>query len=179
MVDNSAATSRDGRTIHVQGDAKVSVNAIKTVLATMDYAANDVISDGSIWTFENMAAIEGGSGQIEKSLCLCQSTQVTHSMRLYLFNSDSLTATLTDNAANTAPAIADYSKALGYINYPALSTKGGATESLVTPGEGKLPLSFVCAKGSRHLYGILITLDAITAEVADHQYAIAHEVRQD
>jgi hypothetical protein len=183
MVDNAPSTSKDGRTIHVQGVSRATVWAVLAAAATTDYAANDVISNsaaaGVVITFSNVVAAPGGSGTIESAIVLCQSTQVTHNMRLYLFNSATLTAQLNDNAANTAIAHADYSKSLKYLDFPNLSTKGGDTDSVITPGSGNTPLHFVCAEGSRNIYGILVPLAAITAEVAGHEYLIGLDIIQD
>jgi len=170
-----ALTDPKGRLISVSGVSRVSVSTTVAVPATTDYAAEDVLSDsasaGTSWTFSNVVAEEGGSGTIVNALCICQTTQVTHRPTLYLYNVVP-TSNLNDNAGNAAPSWTDRAGYIGKITFPALSDKGGATETEVNPGSGGLPKPFVCGVTLRDIYGILITEDAITAESAGHSYLI-------
>ena len=177
----SPETDPKGRTIQVTGVSRVSVSDTIAVPATTDYAAEDVLSDsatvGTYLTFEDVVAEEGGSGTITSAIVICQTTNVTHRPTLYLYKA-APTSNLNDNAANAAPAWADREGYIGKILFPALSDKGGATETEVVPGEGEVPKPFTCGNGLRDIYGILITEDAITSEVATHSYFISLLVDQ-
>ncbi len=174
--------SRSGKDVKVIGQAMVTVSDIMTVLATTDYTANDVVSDGAIGSLDITGLGPGGSGTIRKALLTNENTQAAHSIRTYLYNSTGITSVLTDNAANTGPTLADVlaGYALGWIDFPAFTTKGtGPTQALVVPGRGNVPLSFQCSEGSTTLYYIHITLDTFTNEVANARYILSLDIQKD
>ena len=138
----------------------------KLLTATTDYAAEDVMSDGSAWEFKNVVAIVGGGGYIVGARAMCGTTALTPTLTLYLFNATP-TSAVTDNAANTALLAADDGKYLGKIDFPVLEDLGGYSESLATPSTyGNLPIPFVLDTNSRSIYGVLVTRLAITGEAA-------------
>jgi len=50
---------------------------------------------------------------------------------------------------------------------------GGDSEAIASPSTvGNLPLAIKCAAGSKALYGVLVTRDAITGESAGDDYTI-------
>lgn len=171
-----AIAEKKGRTIFISGTARKLVSTTVAIAATTNYAAEDVLSNsasvGTYWTFSDVASEVGGSGTIISAVCICQTTNVSHRVTLYLYHT-APTSNLNDNAANTAPAWADRAGYLGEINFPALNDRGGATKTQVMPGEGGMPLPFQCAEASAAIYGILITEEAITSEVAGASYIIS------
>ncbi len=173
-----------GRPVQSVGVSRIVVTATKTIVAAGDYAAEDVISDsasaGTVWTFEKVAAVPGGSGTINKALILCQTTDQAHRTRLYLFNNSTLTGIKNDNVLSTTPVYSEASKCIGWIDYNGFEDKGGCSQTLSTPStSGNLPLSFKCEVNNRDIYGILITLDAFTNETGTAGYFIALEIIQD
>ena len=160
----------------------IRVSASKALAAAGDYAAEDVLSEsattGQVWIFKDMAGKDGGSGFIVKAQALLQTTALTPRVTLYLFTAMP-TTNLIDNTANVAPAFANWEIYAGRIDFNALSDLGGMSEAIATPSTGgNLPLSYVCAHGSNDLYGILVTRDAITGEVATNTLAIVLEAEQ-
>ncbi len=75
---------------------------------------------------------------------------------------------------------ADLANYIGKIDFPAMEDLGtGDSETLATPSTyGKLPLAFNCASGANDLYGILVTRDAITGEVATMDMTINLTIEQ-
>uniref|UniRef100_A0A6M3J4Z2 Uncharacterized protein n=1 Tax=viral metagenome TaxID=1070528 RepID=A0A6M3J4Z2_9ZZZZ len=151
---------------------KVSVS--KTLIADADYAANDVLSEnkttGTSWTFSGIANSNGRGGYIVKAHIIFSKsggiTAITPRCCLFLFSATP-TSVLNDNAANTGVLDADKANYIGRIEFPALTSYGGTPTAVVTPSTvGNLPLAFQCATAATQIYGILITLDAITAETA-------------
>ena len=139
-----------------------------------NYAANDVVSDddtasgGTAITFDKIAKGLGGAGYITNASILCSATSVVWRLRLYLYHTTPTSGELDDNAANTSPHTSDRAKYTGhYIDFPAMSTKGGNAETQVTTSTvGDLPISFNCDSDDDALYGILVTLDAETNEAS-------------
>ncbi len=161
--------SSNGDLLQVTGRL-MSGKTTYALAATTDYAAEDVLSEsataGRAWKFPNVVAQINGAGAIVASRLLCSTTGLTFRPTLYLFDAKP-TSNLNDNAANTALLAADLQKYIGKIDYPALEDLGGYSETLVTPSTyGNLPLPFVIESGSRDLYGISTTRDAITGEAA-------------
>jgi len=161
---------------------KKRVSVSKAIAAAGDYAAEDVLSEsaseGTAWTFAEIARSNGLGGYITKAHALWQTTALTPRLTLYLFNA-SPTTNLNDNIANTAPAYADLAKYVGKIDFPALEDLGGMSEAIATPSTtGNLPLAFECSSTADDLIGILVTRDAITGEVTNNTLTIRLEADQ-
>ena len=147
-----------------------SVN--KILVAAENYAAEDVLSEsvsaGTAWIFVGC----GGSGYITKALLNLKTTNLTPRLTLYLFNKLP-TSNLNDNVANTAPINADKDNYIGRIDFPAMEDLGGISSSVATPSTyGNIPLAFRTNSPSDTLWGILVTRDAITGEVAGDDCSI-------
>ncbi len=143
---------------------KKVVSREKPLAAAGDYAAEDVLSEsatlGSAWLFQGLPAI----GRITKAQAICSITALTPRLTLYLFRGLP-TSALNDNVANTALLHADLSKYIGKIDFTGMEDLGGDSESIVTPStSGNLPLDYETEDNS--LWGVLVTRDAITGEVA-------------
>ena len=154
----------------------VSVLVTKALAATTDYSIGDVLSNsasaGTAWTFSDVTKIKGGFGEITKAQVISETTNLTPSLTLYLFKATP-TCNLNDNIANTAPLHADLENYIGKIDFVGMTDLGGDSESLATPGTyGNLPLDFNCAVDSTSIYGVLVTRDAITGEVAGDDMTI-------
>ena len=145
----------------------LSSKTLKILAATTDYAAEDVMSDGSAWEFKDVVFNKGGGGYIVKARALLSTTGLIPRLTLYLFDG-SPTSAVTDNAANTALLAADINFYIGKIDFPALEDLGGYSETIATPSTyGNLPMPFVLSAVSTSIYGILVTRDAITGEAAN------------
>lgn len=153
-----------------EGKGLTNATVTKALAAAGDYAEEDVLSEsagaGTAWTFSDIVKSNGCSGEITKAQAICETTGLTPRLTLYLFTATP-TSQLNDNVANTALLHADLANYVGKIDFPAMEDLGGDSESLASPSTyGNLPLAFTCASGANDLYGILVTRDAITGEVA-------------
>lgn len=163
----------------------VEVSVTKALAAAGDYGANDVMSEnvstGTVWNFANVVSHNGGKGRIVKAVALLETTNLTPGLTLFLFHT-APTSVLDDNVANTAVLHADEANFVGRITFPAMADLGtGDSEAIVTPSlaTGNLPLTFVCASGDRDLYGIVVTRDAVSGEVATDDLIIKLTVEED
>ena len=161
---------------------KLKVSVTKAIAAAGNYAAEDVICEdattGTVWTFDKIVYANGRAGYIVKAHALWETTGLTPRLTLYLFNA-APTTELDDNKANAAPAYADLAQYVGKIDFLALEDLGGMSEAVATPSTyGNLPLGFECATADDALYGILVTRDAITGEVATNSLTIRLEAEQ-
>ncbi len=148
----------------------VTISGTKDLAAAGDYSIGDVLSEsagsGTAWTFADVIKIKGGFGYITKAQAICETTGLAPSLTLFLFKATP-TCALNDNIANTALLHADIDNYIGKIDFLTMDDLGGDSESLATPSTyGNLPIGFNCATGSTSLYGVLVTRDAITGEVA-------------
>jgi len=135
------------------------------------YSAEDILSEstteGTFWTFSAIARADGASGYIVRAQAICETTNITPRLTLFLFNATP-TCAKNDNVANTALLHADLANYVGRIDFPALEDLGGDSMALCTPGTtGNLPLAFTCASGADDLYGVLVTRDAVTPSAGD------------
>lgn len=151
------------------------VSVTKEVAAADNYAAEDVLSEdvsaGTAWTFPDVVA-KGGRGYITNARVICQTTNLTPRLTLYLFKA-APTSALNDNVANTTLLHADLANYQGKIDFPALEDLGGDSEAVIsTSTVGNLPLAFQCAENSGALHGVLVTRDAITGETVDDEYTL-------
>ncbi|MCH7553548.1 MAG: hypothetical protein IIC82_06100 [Chloroflexi bacterium] len=171
-------------TVRTSGNM-MTVSVTKALAAAGDYAANDVLSEsasaGTVWTFGSVVRANGGSGTIVKAIALLETTALTPGITLFLF-SVAPTSALNDNVANTAVLHADQANFIGRITFPAMADLGtGDSEALATPSlaTGNLPLAFNVASGDRAIYGIAVTRDAITGEVATDELIIKLTIERD
>ncbi len=155
---------------------KKTVKDTKALAAAGNYSAKDVLSEsatvGTIWTFDKT----GGGGYIVKAIAICETHAVVMRITLLLFKATPSTSNvLNDNVASTTLLEADWDNFIGAINFPALFSYNGDGFAVAIPGEGcKLPLSFNSPDGK--LYGIVITEDAETGEVATDNLTIYLEL---
>ncbi len=159
----------------VQQLATVSVT--KALAAAGDYDIEDVMSEsasaGTAWTFSDVVKVKGGKGYITKAQVICETTNLTPQLTLYLF-STTPTCNLNDNVANTSLFHNDLDNYIGKIDFPAMEDLGGDSESLTTLSTyGNLPLEFNCALNATNLYGVLVTRNAITGETAGMDMTIS------
>ena len=162
----------------------VSVSVTKALAAAENYTANDVLSEhistGTAWNFENVVGKNGASGRITRASVLLETTALTPGLTLHLFHTVP-TANLNDNVANTSILHANAGNYIGKIDFPAMANLGlGDSEAIVTEADGgNLYLPFKCASGDKDLYGIVITRDAITGEVATDELIIDLLIERD
>lgn len=161
------------------------VQAQKKLAAAGDYAAEDVLSEnatdtaGTAFEFKRVARSKGGAFSVTQAVALCSTTNLTPRLTLYLF-SKTPSSELDDNAANSAVAALDVDFYLGRIEFPAMSDLGGQSEAIAMMDTGSnLPLDGVCSPGLDSIYGIAVTEDAITGEVAGMTLTFKLFVRQD
>ena len=155
---------------------QASISVTKALAAAGNYAANDVLSEsatvGTVWTFSGVLPNNGDKGYIVRAHALFETIGLTPALTLFLFNA-APTSVVNDNVANTAPLNVDLSQYIGRIDFPAMAGLGGDSEALAVPStSGNLPLAFQCASGANDLIGIVVTNDAITAEVATDDLTI-------
>lgn len=179
------AESPTGQAIKPVGLSVVRVSTTKVILAAGNYTAQDVLSEsattGTCFKFSNVVPYNGGSGTIIKAIILCQTTNQAHGITMPIFNTTP-TGALNDNLANTNPQFTDAAKVEGKLEFSAFSDLGdasAASDAQVTPGVGGCPLPFVCAPDDNSLYGVVVTRDAFTNEVAGHSYTVILEIAQD
>ncbi len=168
-VIRDLSVSPNGNLLQVTGRL-LKASDKKTLAATTDYAAEDVLSEsasaGTSWQFKNVVLQANGGGIILAAKVLCSTTALTPRLTLYLFDATP-SSNLNDNNANTTLLAADLQRYLGKIDFPALEDLGGYSESLATCSTaGNLPLPFIIENGSKDIYGVLTTRDAVTGEVA-------------
>ena len=153
-----------------------TVSVTKALAAAGNYTAEDVLSEsatiGTAWTFSAIARQNGASGRITKAQAICETTALTPRLTLFVFTATP-TSALNDNVANTALLHADLANYVGKIDFLGLEDLGGDSEAVATASTtGNLPLDFTCAATADDLYGILVTRDAITGEVAGDDMVI-------
>jgi len=163
-----------------EGKGLINKKSTKALFASIDYSAEDVLSDlsGTPWVWDNVVHRNGCSGEIVKAQAICETTGLTPRLTLYLFTA-APTSQLEDNVANTALLHADLANYVGKIDFPGMEDLGGDSETLSTPSTvGNLPLAFTCASGANDLYGVLVTRDAITGESAGDDMTINLTIEQ-
>lgn len=169
--------------VHAFAGVKLA-SVTKALAAAGDYAANDVLSEsatvGTSWKFSDVVKKNGRTGTITKAMAILETTALTPRIVLYLFKAVP-TSELNDNVLNTALLHADLANFVGWIEFDAMETlNAGDSIAITTPStDGNIPLDFECASGDDSLYGIAVTRDAITGEVAGDDLTIVLFVRQD
>lgn len=147
-----------------------SVTSHKSLAAAGDYAAEDVLSEsatvGSPFVFQGVVRRAGGAFRIEQAVALLSTTALAPRITLYLFNALP-TSALNDNVANTAVLTADRERYVGRIEFPAMVDLGGNSEAYAMLDTGaNLPMQGLCNPKDTSIYGIAVTEDPITGEVA-------------
>lgn len=135
---------------------------------TIQYAVNDVIgtSPASLIEFANCAGENGGSGWITRIKVQKNNSNITAAqMRLHLFH------TAPDPVADNAqyPLLyANKDKRIGYIDL-SLETEGTGGDS-AWKAVFMTNIPFVCAAGSKSLYGVLEAKGAYTPASGEKFY---------
>lgn len=158
------------------GLLQTEVTVTKAIAAAGNYSAEHVLSEsatvGTHWTFSGVLPDNGGRGYIVKASVVVETTAQVQRLTLFLFNASSASSN-DDRTQNDAPLSGDSIKYQGRIDFSALDDLGGQSDTLATPSlSGNLPLAFECAAGENDLFGILVTRDAFTNEVAGDDYTI-------
>lgn len=182
QIDALSITAGSNRIGTVSG-VGATVRVTKAIAAATDYTAEDVVAEtgtATPWGFTAIFRANAAGGYITKAQALWKTTALTARLTLYLFNVTPPTCALNDNAANTAPHNTDKASYLGKIDFPALEDLGtGMSTAVATPSTtGNLPLWVVGAAAADDLYGVLVTRDAITTEVAADELSIELTVEQ-
>ena len=147
-----------------------TVNGANTIEAAGDYAALDVFSQavsagtGVSWLFSSIARETGGSGTITRALIMSTAETMTARVRLWLFNAAPTTATEMDDNAAFLLDEDDYTKLVGWIDFPSFERAGAAGEVAVALND-TVRLAFKCAADA-NLRGITHFLDAEANEAA-------------
>ena len=148
----------------------VQVAVTKALAAASAYSAVDVLSEdagsGTAWTFSAVTATDGAGGYITGAVARSESEAVSPRLTLHLWNVIPTNCNLDDNGASTAPSPSD-SGYLGIIKFGAMEEWGDDSVSMLSSGEGKLPLPFLCAAAANDLFGVLVTEDAFTQTATD------------
>lgn len=129
---------------------------------TTAYAAKDAVADSTsaptVLTFSKIARLPGSSGYIVKARLMTNQSTNTARFRLHLYHT--APTAINDNAAHTL-LWANRANRVGYIDFPAAQTEGTGSDAANSQND-TVRMPFVCASASRHLYGLLETLDAFT-----------------
>lgn len=142
------------------------VSDSKNLAAAGNYAAEDVMSEDATAGTPFVFDVGLECGYVVKAQVLLDVTALTPRLTLYLFN-DIPSGEKTDNESNDNPIHADINIYEGKIDFPAMEDLGGDSESLSTSSTyGNLPITFEASNQTKKLYGILVTRDTITGEVA-------------
>lgn len=141
------------------GTVEVSVEKTRPSNTTA-YTNEDVISEdgssGTAWTFDAVVPSTGGGGKIVKAVVLCDDTNITPTLTMYLTNVTPL-GNLNDNGANTNPVYAtEGDNYQGRLDWAALQDLGGPSDAVLVEADTKLPLPFVCVAGDDAIYGVLV-----------------------
>ncbi len=164
------ATSDLINTVRAGGFQVASSASFTRPADTSAYQAQDVVSNSttapSVLTFADVARLNGGSGLILSARHIKNSTTVTGaSYRLHLYRS--APAAINDNAPFTL-LFANRANRVGFIDFTHGSGGAGSDASNALTTFANLP--FVCAAGSRNLFGILTMLSAYTPASAEQHF---------
>jgi hypothetical protein len=131
------------------------------------YAFADSISAPSLLTFTNIARVNGGSGYIVKARLVTDQSSNAARWRLHLFH----TAPTAVNDNSAFPLLfANRVNKIGYIDFDAMGTEGSGSNCAESTNFSAR-LKFVCAAGSRNIYGILQVRDNFTPISGQNIYA--------
>lgn len=147
----------------IVGGRLVKANAGYTRPAnTTAYTANSTVADSTtvptVLTFASLARLGGGTGYITKARLLTDQAANVATFRLWLY---SVAPTAINDGAAFTLRYADRASLVGSIDLGPLAQEGaGSTGALGI--DATVRLSFVCASGSRALYGLLETRSVFT-----------------
>lgn len=149
-------------TLNVGGNMAAVSAAITRPSDTTAYTAKDAVSDSTsaptVLTFANLARVNAGSGYIVKGRLMTNQSTNTARFRLHLFHT-SPTA-INDNSPYTL-LWANRANRLGYLDFASCQTEGSGSDAASALND-TVRLPFVCASGSRAVYGLLEAIDAFT-----------------
>lgn len=170
-VDGSAISGADIVAGSLAGDTTPAI------AAAGDYADNDILSNsasaGVAWVFADMAASDGGAGEIVGAILTCSVAAVAATFRLWLFNANPAASSLNDNAAFSIHAD-DQSKLIQTVDFATTASLGGVGGSITAA----LSKPYRCDAADTDLYGILQATDAITNETAAMIVTVALQVNR-
>ena len=134
---------------------------------TNAYIANDTIADktsgATIITFASVARRNGGGGYITGLRIGTNKDDFLSQFRLHLFKT--APTVLSDNAPMTAPLYADIASYLGHITLSTAILQAASSAVFAqqdTTIEPPVAIPYMCADGSRDIYGMLETRIALT-----------------
>ena len=146
----------------VGGSMATSAATLTRPSDTTAYTAKDAVSNSTsaptVLTFADLARVNAGSGYIVKARLMTNQSTNTARFRLHLYHT--APTAINDNAAHTL-LWANRANRLGYIDFAATQTEGSGSDAATSQND-TVRLPFVCASGSRAVYGLLETLDAFT-----------------
>lgn len=149
-------------TLNVSGRMAAVSAAITRPSDTTAYAAKDAVSDSTsaptVLTFANLARVNAGSGYIVKGRLMTNQSTNTARFRLHLFHT--APTAINDNSPYTL-LWANRANRLGYVDFAACQTEGSGSDAASALND-TVRLPFVCASGSRAVYGLLEAIDAFT-----------------
>jgi hypothetical protein len=157
-----AVRSSEAQIGAVGGNTVVSTASFTRPADTTQYAASDAVTDSTsaptVRTFSSCARKNAGSGYITKARLMKSTATTTNaSFRLWVYNA-SPTA-INDNAQFTL-LWANRASRIGYVDFT-LTTEGTGSDSAgAVVADIRIP--FVCAAGSKALYGRLEAKAAYT-----------------
>lgn len=154
-----------GTSAYAEGVVPVTYRAVKSAEFTRptntdQYAAKDVVGPAvaAVMTFEDLAAVVGGGGIIDKVRLLTdQSANVAH-YRLHLFHTTP--TPIADNAPYTL-LWANRANRIGAVDLPPAATEGTGSNAANSINDW-VRLDFKCAADSRDIFGVLETLAVFT-----------------
>jgi len=139
---------------------KCGVELTRPSAITPDYSINDVVSDSAsaptLLTFANIARVVGGSGYIVKVRLLSNQKTNVAQFRLHLFHT--APTPVNDNAPYPL-AYANKNLAIGYIDFPPMTTEDSAT-STASLSMWSGSLHYIAE--TRDIFGILETRTTFT-----------------
>lgn len=130
---------------------------------TTAYTALDTVSDSTsaptLLTFSNVASFNGGGGYITKARIVTDQKTCVARFRLHLFHT--APTAINDNSPYLS-LYANKDKSLGRIDFSAAATEDATNSTAATSLNADVRLAYVCASGTRNIYGVLEALDAFT-----------------
>ena len=138
---------------------------------TTAYAAKDVVTDSTssptVLEFSDIANVVGGSGYIVKAILLTNQSTNTSRFRLHLYHT--APTAINDNSPFTL-LWANRVNRIGYLDFVACSTEGTGSDMAQSQSD-TVRLPFITS-ATKHLYGLLESLDAFTPASAQLFYIV-------
>ena len=155
---------------NVGGITKAASASFTRPSNTSGYTTNDVVSNStatpSVMEFD-LHRVEGGSGYVTKGRLMTDQKTNTAQYRLHLFHT--APTAINDNDPYLL-LWANRANRVGYIDFDAASTEDSTNSTAAQSLNTDVRLAFVCAAGSKKLYGILETLTDFTPASAQNFY---------